>query len=120
VNPPVFVPLDPFVLVTTTSTVPAACAGVNAVIDVLFTTATFEAALPPMETVAPDWNPVPLIVIEVPPTVGPDAGESVLTVGVGVGVGVGDGAWVPPQGSTVPTGAQLPSHRHHWPSRPNT
>ena len=102
-------------------TVPAACAGVNAVIEVLFTTATLDAALPPRETLAPDWNPVPVIVIEVPPAVGPEAGDTVLTVGaVGVGVGVGLGVDVDPQGSTVPTGAQLPSHRHHWLSRPNT
>jgi hypothetical protein len=116
VNPLVFVPLCPFVFVTTTSTVPAACAGVKAVIDVLFTTATLDAAVPPIETLAPDWNPAPVIVMEVPPAVGPEAGDTVLMLGAGVGVGVDP----PPHGSTVPTGAQLPSHRHHWLSRPNT
>lgn len=116
-NPPVFVPLAPPVLVTTTSNVPAVCAGVNAVIDESFTTATLDAALPPIETLAPDWNPEPVIVIEVPPAVGPDDGDTVLIVtAVGVGVGVDD----PAHGSTAPTGCQLPIHRHHWLSRPNT
>lgn len=109
-NAAVFVPLDPSVLVTTTSTVPAVLAGVNAVIVVLLTTATFDAAVPPIETVAPGWNPWPVIVIEVPPTVGPEEGETELTAG----------AAAPPHGSTVPTGDHPLDQRHHCESVPNT
>jgi hypothetical protein len=71
------------VFLTVTSTVPAVCAGVKAVIVVLFTTDTLDAALPPMETVAFARKPVPLIVIEVPPTVEPDVGLTLLTTGAG-------------------------------------
>jgi hypothetical protein len=62
---------------------------------------------------------VPVIVIDVPPAVGPDGGETPFTdgavgvglgVGVGVGVGVGEGA--PPHGSTVPAATQSPAQRH--------
>ena len=110
-NPPVFVPPNPSVLVTTTSAGPAVCAGVNAVIDVLLTTVTFDANVLSSETVAPVKKPVPVIVIDVPPNVGPDAGETLLTVG-GAGVGVGVGV-APAQGSTKPTGVQPPFHLHH-------
>ena len=89
----------------------------SAVIEVLLSTATFEAAVPPSVTVAPATNPVPVIVIDVPPAVGPDGGETPLTVGAvgvgeGVGVGVGDGEDTPPHGSTVPAATQSPAHRH--------
>jgi hypothetical protein len=50
---------------------------------VLFTTATLEAAVPPTETVALARKPVPVIVIEVPPAVGPEVGLTLLTVGAG-------------------------------------
>ena len=83
----------------------------------LFATVTLEARVPPSETVAPEPNPVPVIVIEVPPAVGPEGGETLPTVG-GVGVGVGVGP-PPPQGSTAPTGIQPLLHRHHWKSMPN-
>ena len=86
----------------------------------LLSTATFEAAVPPSVTVAPATNPVPVIVIDVPPAVGPDGGETPLTVGAlgvgdgeGVGVGVGDGEDTPPHGSTDPAATQSPAHRHH-------
>ena len=72
-------------LVTTTFTVPAACAGVVAVIEVLLTTVTFVAATPHMLTVAPARNPVPVIVTAVPPLVLPEFGEIVFTVGGGLG-----------------------------------
>jgi hypothetical protein len=39
-----------------TLTVPAACAGVVAVRDVVLTTFTFVAAFSPKATVAPDWS----------------------------------------------------------------
>src|SRR5581483_5829634 len=64
-------------------TAPAACAGVVAVIVVLFATATFVAALPPNVTVAPLAKPVPVIVTDVPPAVVPELGEMPLTVGAG-------------------------------------
>ena len=44
--PPLKVPLWPSVLVTTTATVPAACAAVVAVMDVLLITVTFVAVVP--------------------------------------------------------------------------
>jgi hypothetical protein len=54
------------------------------VIDVLLTTLTLVAAVPPSVTVAPDKKPVPVIVTAVPPAVVPDAGEVALTVGAGL------------------------------------
>ena len=80
----VFVPLCPVVFVTTTSTVPAACAGVFAVIVVLLLTITPVAEAPPTVTVAPKAKLVPVIVICVPPAVGPEVGNTVDTVGAGV------------------------------------
>ena len=72
-------------MVTTTLTAPAACAAVVAVIDVLFTTVTPVAAVPPRLTVAPAKNPVPVIVTGVPPAVVPDVGVIPVTVGAGFG-----------------------------------
>ena len=66
-----------------TPTPPAACAGVVAVIEVLLTTVTPVAALPPIVTVAPAAKPVPVIVTAVPPLLEPEAGETPLTVGGG-------------------------------------
>ena len=74
-------PLCKSVLVTVTPTAPAACAGVVAVIVVAFTTVTPVPALPPTLTVAPLANPVPVIVIPVPPPVDPDVGDALVTVG---------------------------------------
>ena len=87
-NPLVRVPDWPPVLVTTTLTAPAACAGVLAVICVALTTTILVAAVPPNVTPAPAWNPVPVIVTAVPPLVGPLVGDTELTVGVGGGGGV--------------------------------
>ena len=81
VNPPARVPLCPLGLATTTLTIPAACAGVIAVIVVLFTTLTFAAAAPPIVTVAPATKFVPVIVTDVPPAVVPVFGEIDVTVG---------------------------------------
>ena len=75
------VPLSPPGFVTTTLTEPLACAGVVALIDVLPTTVTLVAGVPPKLTVAPEANPVPEIETPVPPVVGPDAGETLLTTG---------------------------------------
>jgi hypothetical protein len=68
-------------LVTVTVTAPAACAGVVAVIEVLLTTTTLVAAVPPNVTVAPAAKFVPAMVTAVPPPVGPLFGVTLLTVG---------------------------------------
>ena len=70
VYPLVSVPLCESVLVTTTLTVPAACAGLDAVMEVELTTVTLVAAVPPKLTVAPAEKPVPVMVTNVPPLVG--------------------------------------------------
>jgi hypothetical protein len=67
--------------VTVTVTAPALPTGVVAVIVVLFTTATFVAAVLPNVTVAPAKKFVPVIVTAVPPAVGPLFGLTLLTVG---------------------------------------
>jgi hypothetical protein len=64
-----------------TVTAPALPAGVVAVMVVLFTTATFFAAVPPNVTVAPAPKFVPVIVTDVPPAVDPLFGDTLLTVG---------------------------------------
>src|SRR5262245_50695632 len=53
---PAFEPLCVSGLLTTTSTAPAACAGVLTVIVLALTTATLVPAPPPKLTVAPAWN----------------------------------------------------------------
>jgi hypothetical protein len=53
------------------------------VIDVALTTVTFVAAVPPSVTAAPETNPVPVIVTDVPPADVPDVGEIEVTVGAG-------------------------------------
>src|SRR6267378_1306854 len=57
VKQPTQLPLCVSGLVTVTVAVPAAWAGVDAVIVVAFTTTTDVAAVPPIETVAPDTKP---------------------------------------------------------------
>ena len=71
-------------MVTITFTGPAACAAVVAVIDVLFTTVTPVAGVPPRLTVAPARNPVPAMDTGVPPLIVPEFGEMEVTVGAGV------------------------------------
>ena len=68
-------------LVTTTFVAPAVPAGVVQVIDVAETTVTDVQALPPTVTAAPAAKPVPVIVIAVPPAIGPEDGETEATVG---------------------------------------
>lgn len=58
-----------------------------AVMEVLLTTVTPVAAVPPRLTEAPNWKAVPVTVMEVPPFAVPDAGETLVTVGGGL-VGV--------------------------------
>jgi hypothetical protein len=70
-------------LVTTTFAAPAAWAAVVAVIDVLLTTFTPVATVPPRLTVAPVRKPVPGMVTPVPPPAGPEVGVIELTVGAG-------------------------------------
>ena len=77
------VPLCSSRFVTTTSTAPALCAGVVAVIDVLFTTVTLVAGVSPRITIAPAWKPVPMILTAVPPLADPEVGEMAVTVGSG-------------------------------------
>jgi hypothetical protein len=68
-------------LVTVTVTAPALPAEVVAVIDVLLTTTTLVAAVPPKVTVAPAVKLVPVMVTAVPPVVGPLFGLTLVTVG---------------------------------------
>jgi hypothetical protein len=71
-------------LVTTTFTLPAACAAAVAEIEVLLTTVTPVAGVPPRVTVAPERKPVPVMVTGVPPAGGPKLGEIAATVGAGL------------------------------------
>src|SRR5712692_7147086 len=80
---PGFTALDCAPTVTTTSTVPAACAGVVALICVALTTVTPVAAAPPTVTAAVASKFVPVIVMAVPPGAGPDVGVTALTLGGG-------------------------------------
>ena len=81
VNPFVSDPLCVSGLVTLTVVAPAACGPVRAVIDVALTTVTFVAATPPMVTVAPATNRVPVMVTFVPPFTPPTLGAMAVTVG---------------------------------------
>ena len=72
----------PVALVTVTSTVPAACAGAVAVIDVAPLTMTI-AELVPNFTVEPAVKFAPVMVTDVPPAAGPELGLIEVTVGAG-------------------------------------
>ena len=61
--------------------VPAVPAGVVALMLVVLVTTTPVALVPPIVTVLPEMNPVPVIVTAVPPAVGPLAGDMPVTVG---------------------------------------
>jgi hypothetical protein len=50
------------------------------VIELLLTTITFDAAVPPNDRLAPEENPLPETLIEVPPAVEPEDGETEVTV----------------------------------------
>jgi hypothetical protein len=67
--------------VTTTFFAPVVPAGVVHVIEVDETTTTLVHDEPPIVTVAPDANPVPVIVIAVPPLTEPDELETAETTG---------------------------------------
>ena len=71
-------------VVTVTSTVPDAPAGLTAVISVSDTCVNDVAALPPnLTAVAPD-NPQPVMITVVPPVPGPDVGTTSATTGAPV------------------------------------
>src|SRR2546430_9183123 len=99
-------------MVTTTSARPAAWAGVVAVIWVALTTLTPVAPVPPTVTVAgPVSKLVPVIVMAVPPAVGPELGLTAGTGGARAGEGELSAAVVGP-GLTPPgaaTTAQPPT-----------
>jgi hypothetical protein len=74
----------PSAFVTVTSTVPAACAGAVAVIDVAEFTTTVSAEVPPNDTDEVVVKFVPVMVTEVEPLVGPTVGLIDVTVGSAV------------------------------------
>jgi hypothetical protein len=82
-NPLARAPLCLLAFVTTTFTVPAACAGALAVISLLLTTITCVAAVPPKLTVAPLAKSTPLITTAVPPLMDPEAGLTLAILGPG-------------------------------------
>ena len=71
----------PATVSTVTSTTPEAIAGATADIENPDVTVTSLDGDEPKSTVAPGANPVPLIVTDVPPDVGPALGLSDMTVG---------------------------------------
>ncbi len=73
----------PPAVVTATLLTPAVPAGVLAVTEVLDTTTIFVAAMPPTVTLVAPVKLVPVMVIEVPPNVVPDVGETLVMVGTG-------------------------------------
>ena len=77
------VALVPPGVVTVMSTVPALSAGEVAVIDVALLTVNAVAAVAPKLTAVAPVKPVPVIVTEVPPAVGPLVGLTLVTVGAG-------------------------------------
>ena len=68
-------------VVTVTATVPAACAGANAVISVGESIVKLVAAWPPKLTALAPARSLPLTVTLVPPLVGPAAGVRAVTTG---------------------------------------
>jgi hypothetical protein len=79
------VALVPPGVLTVTSTVPALCAGLVAVIWVALLTVNELAGLEPKLTATAPLRLAPVIVTLVPPAVEPDDGETPVTVGAGVG-----------------------------------
>ena len=95
VNAPVLVTVPPTV-VTTTSAAPAAPAGVTAVMEVALTTTTPVAATPPTVTLLAPVKLVPVMVIAVPPAVGPEVGLTLAIVGASTYVNAPVLVTVPP------------------------
>ena len=73
-------PVPPGVI-TATSTAPAACAGVVAVMVFALTTVKLVAATPPNVTAVAPVKLVPVIVTLVPPATGPEPWLTLVTVG---------------------------------------
>ena len=75
-------------LVTTTAADPGAVPApvMRLMVWAPTSTATAVAATPPTMTVAPDWKPLPLTVIAVPPACGPLVGDTPATAGAGTEV----------------------------------
>ena len=73
--------VDPPAVVTPMVFAPAVPAGVTAVIEVALTTFTPVAATPPTVTLLAPVKLVPVMVIAVPPAVGPEAGLTLAIVG---------------------------------------
>ena len=82
---PAFTGLVPFGVVTRTSTVPAAPAGVVASTVVASTGVNDVAATPPMLTALAPVRLVPVMTMFVPPAVEPLFGTTLVTVGPGGG-----------------------------------
>ena len=82
VNAPDLVEVPPAV-VTATLLAPTVPAGVLAVIEVALTTTTFVADVTPIFTLVAPVKFVPVMVIVVPPVVGPDVGLTLVIVGSG-------------------------------------
>lgn len=76
-----FCVVDPPAVVTTIFCAPAVPAGVVAVIVEAFTITTLVADPAPILTVDPAIKFVPVIVMEVPPANGPEAGVTLTKVG---------------------------------------
>ena len=75
-------------MVTTIVFAPAVPAGVIAVIEVASTTTTLAAAAPPIVTLLAPVKLVPVMVIAVPPAVGPEVGLTLAIVGAATYVNV--------------------------------
>jgi hypothetical protein len=88
---------------------------VVAVIEVLLTTFTFVAKVESNLTAAPELKFVPVIVTAVPPAVGPEFGETDVTVG-------GCGTGVPPSdaGNTVLSFFKAPGDVNKYVAGDNT
>jgi len=80
----------PEAVVTRTSSVPTDPAGDTAVILVEDTTVKLVAATVPKSTLVAPLKPVPFTVTVVPPALGPEEGDTEVTVGAGGGGGVTD------------------------------
>src|SRR4051794_17390515 len=76
----------PPTVVTVMSTVPAACAGAVAVMLVALSTVNDAAGVTPNSTSMALLKPVPVIVTDVPPLLGPWAGLTLVTVGAATNV----------------------------------
>ena len=75
---------DPPAVVNTTSTAPAALAGVTTVTEVALTFVSEVPAVPPNVTLVVPTKFVPVIVTVVEPAVGPETGESDVIVGAAI------------------------------------